>query len=130
MKWNKRMVERYGGLLRECAGHGIVPDEVDALLRCERRLRRWAERECGDGSSWAIERDDATGKPYNVYHGPGNGRRYPIADLEAGALRRATAIAERHGLTAYHQTDPRGCMLYLVRPGDTCYTRGIVVCVE
>jgi predicted RNA-binding Zn-ribbon protein involved in translation (DUF1610 family) len=32
--------------------------ELAQLLRAERTLHRWAERECGDGSGWHIERDD------------------------------------------------------------------------
>ena len=162
------------------AAHGLTENEVSTLLRCERTLRRWAERECGDGSDWAIEREEGfrvalpggrwaehateqaarehaeaifrktgaivaverytDGRPYNVYHGPGLGgvRRYPIADLETSALKRAHAIAEAHGLVAYHQGDPRGCALYILRPGDVpegqCasgyYDRGIAVCID
>jgi len=133
---NKEQAIRYNGLLERCESHGLTMVEVDALLRCERALTRWAERECGDGSNWAIERDEVTDKPYNVYHGPGDSHRYPIADREAGAIRRAEAIAKAHGLIAYHQGDPRGCGLYLVKPSDIpdgqCitghYHKGIAIC--
>ena len=63
--------------------------------------------------------------------------RYPVPDREAGARKRLAAIMKRYpALTAYVQTDPRGCALYLLRPGDVpagaepreCYTRGIAVC--
>jgi hypothetical protein len=134
---NKQQAERYGHLVNGLAVYGMTPGEIDALRRCERTLQRWAERECGDGSDWAIERDDDTGIPYNVYHGRGDSRRYQIPDREKGALKRAGAIAEAHGLTAYHQGDCRGCMLYIIRPGDVPeggkvdwhYTRGIEVCI-
>lgn len=124
------------------AEHGLTDAEVDTLLRCERTLTNWSTRECGDGSDWAIEReelpDGSEGRPFNVYHGPGEARMYPIRDLEAGAMRRAEAIAKAHGLTVYHQGDPRGCALYVMRPGDVragecvtgCYTRGIAVCID
>jgi hypothetical protein len=135
---NKKQAEAYRILRDSTSAHGITMDELQTLLRCERTLQRWAERECGDGSDWAIERDDATGKPHNVYHGPGPRRRYAIADREAGALRRARTIAQAHGLDAYHQGDCRGCMLYLIRPGDVpvgesvggYYNRGIAVCID
>jgi hypothetical protein len=136
----KSQAMRYMDLSRALEAFGVGEDELDALLRCERTLSRWACRECGDGSDWAIEREgeDGEGRPFNVYHGPGERRRYPIADLERGALARAEKIATRHGLTVYHQGDPRGCALYLLRPGDVpagacvtgCYTRGIAVCID
>ena len=165
---------------------GFTYDEAAQLRRIEMTLQRWAERECGDGSSWAIERDDehaltctqcghvewsseplsgncpkcgdcapirhiATGKPFNVYHGEGKPRRYPIADREAGALRRLAAIVKARNLREspsefmqvnaqdwilpYHQGDCRGCMVYLVtrsQLGDSpiaqVYNRGVAVC--
>lgn len=105
---------------------GFTYEESVALRRIEMTLKRWAERECGDGSDWIIERDEETGKPYNVYHGRGTSRRYPIADREAGALRRLKAIVEARNarayvngqcinpVAAYHQGDCRGCMVYVV----------------
>lgn len=138
----KKQASRYVWLCNALAAHGLVESEVANLLRAERTLTRWSCRECGDGSNWAIERDgdDGDGKPFNVYHGPGsgNGRRYPIADLERAALKRVAAICERHGLSYYHLGDPRGCALYIIRPGDVpagqCvtgyYTRGIAVCID
>jgi len=137
-RWTKTKAERWANLRDGLADNGITDAELDALLRCERALQRWAERESGDGSDWAIERDEASGKPFNVYHGPGESQRFAIADREAGALRRAVAIAEGHGLTVFHQGDCRGCMLYLIRPGDVpageevgaYYNRGVEITVD
>jgi len=135
---NRKQAERYGWLVRALENHGMTADEVNALLRCERTLQRWGERECGDGSDWAIERDEVTGKTFNVYHGRGESRRYPIADRETGAYNRALTICKAHGLTAYHQGDCRGCNLYVLRPGDvkdgerigSVYSRGIAICID
>jgi len=132
-----RQAENYVRLANTLTPYGLAETELESLFRAERTLRRWAERECGDGSNWHIERDEATGKPYNVYHGDGPAQRYPIADREAAALARAERIAQAHGLTAFHQTDCRGCMLYLIRPGDipagkdvgAYYTRGVAICI-
>lgn len=133
----KREAQRYVWLCEALRNHGIGQMQVDTLLRCSRALHTWAEHECnGD-----IERDDTTGKTYRVYGyndplGAINRSRTP--DREAGALKRAAAIAEDNGMTIYHQTDPRGCCLYLIRPGDvpagsdpgSCYSNGIAVCID
>lgn len=134
----RKQAERLVWLSKALEAHGLGHVEINQLLRAERTLHRWAERECGDGSDWAIERDDETGKPMNVYHGQGARRAYPIADREAGALRRVKAICDRHGLGFFHQGDPRGCALYVLRPGDVprgeptdaYYTRGIAICLD
>lgn len=132
-------------LYRRLAELGFNYEESVALRRIEMTLQRWAERECGDGSDWAIERDEETNRPYNVYHGEGACRRYPVADREAGALRRLAAIVAarnaRNGsdapdyVHAYHQGDCRGCMIYLVTRAQlgsdklgSVYTRGFAVC--
>jgi len=116
------------------AALGFDRATADAIRRIERALSRWAERECGDGSNWAIERDDATGLPYHVYHGDGAGRRYRIADLEKGATKRLAAIMAQHpDCFGYVQGDPRGCMVWVGRKADipaggdldAYYTRGM-----
>jgi hypothetical protein len=114
-----------------------------ALRKISMTLHRWHELECGiDGGH--IERDEATGKPYWVSARPINegprrewrNVRTPIADREAGAKRRLARIMAKYpSLSAYVQTDPRGCALYVLRPGDvpagedaSCYySRGLAV---
>jgi len=43
---------------------------------------------------------------------------------------RASVIAEKLGLRAYHQQDPRGCSLYLIDESmnDSDYINGIAIC--
>ena len=112
---------------------GFTSDEFRQLRRISMTLSRWAERECGDGSDWAIERDEQTGKPYLTYHGLAR-RRIPIADREGGALRRLAKLMEAHpACVAYHQPDCRGAAVYVIErsrltgPVDSCYTHGIAV---
>lgn len=121
---------------------GFTYDEAVTLRRIEMTLNRWAGQECGDSNdraSWSIERDETSGKPFRCvhYHNRDKADRYPIADREAGALRRLRVILARHpGFAFYQQTDPRGCALYLIRPGDvpegasvdSCYTNGLAIC--
>ena len=121
-------------------GISLSFDEVNTLRRAELTLQRWAELECGDSNdwgSWVIERDEnGEGVPYMVRHHyrHGNGKdtvsRTKIADKEAGALRRIQAICKAHGLHFYHQTDPRGCALYVSNEPlpDHNYTRGVACC--
>lgn len=121
--------------------------DAEALRRISMTLHRWHELECGDSNnyaSWAIERDgdEPDSKPYLVTHPHGRSgepiksRRTAIADREAGALKRLAAILKRYpGLTAYVQGDPRGCALYILKPGDvpegadvsSYYSRGLAV---
>ena len=119
---------------------GISREDAFSLRRISMTLHRWHELECGDGNdyaSWAIERDEQSGKPYMVTHPhTGKSRRSPIPDRETGALKRLKAIMDRYpGKSAYVQGDPRGASLYILNPGDvpegqdvnSYYSRGIAV---
>jgi hypothetical protein len=132
MRYTKR--QRMIDFYRRFEGLGFDVDAADALRRIEMTLHRWAEAECnGD-----IERDEDTGKIYRSYAAMGGKHfAYRIADREAGALKRLGAIMAQHPeFLAYHQGDPRGCALYIVRKTDipeggdidAYYTRGFAVC--
>jgi hypothetical protein len=54
---------------------------------------------------------------------------------EENLEKQAQSIAKEHGFIAYHQSDPRGWSLYLVKPEqigtysiEAVYDRGIAVC--
>jgi len=97
-------------------GVWVDPRNCATLRRASMTLHRWAEQECGDSNdyaSWCIVRDD-DGKTYReTYPHTGKVRRERIADRESGALRTAKRICDANGLHFYHQTDPRGCALYV-----------------
>jgi hypothetical protein len=127
-------------VIRRLQEAGISWEHANTLRRISMTLQRWGELECGDGNdyaSWAIERDEQTGKPYMVrYPHDGKPRRTPVADKEKGALKRLQTIMSHYpNYVAYHQTDPRGCVVYVVRKDDipegatldSCYNRGIAV---
>lgn len=92
--------------------------DVNTLRRAEMTLHRWAELECGDGNGY-IERDEKTNKPRYFkcrarYLDPHDPRAWSsIPDHEAGALKRIATICSAHSLYYFHQTDPRGCALYV-----------------
>ena len=112
-------------------GVELTFEQAHVLRRAQKTLHRWAELECGDGNdyqSWAIERDETSGKPYMcIYPHQGKDRRYPVADREAGALRRIASVCKEAGLHYFHQTDPRGCALYIASEPltDSDYNRGV-----
>ena len=136
--------ERYE-VINRLQAVGISYEHANALRRISMTLSRWGELECGDGNeygSWAIERDESTEVPYMVHHrymhgqGKDTVHRTRIADREKGALKRLRAIVTQYPeFIAYHQTDPRGCAVYLVRKSDvpegtnidSVYSRGIAV---
>lgn len=125
-------------MLRTLESLGITPSDAAALRRISMTLRSWFELECGTDRG-AIERDEATGKPFwtSAYRtGPLGWPRQWIADREAGALKRLKAIMSRYQTLSYYiQGDPRGAALYILRPGDVpegkdadaYYSRGIAV---
>ena len=122
---------------------GISFEDAAALRRISMTLHRWHEMECGDSNdyvSWSIVRGENTkggflydddGKPYieSHPHTTNNTRYSLIPDRERGALKRLKAIMAKYpALSAYVQTDPRGCSLYIGEGlTDTNYNRGIAI---
>lgn len=133
---------------------GISSDDAWTLRRISMTLHRWHELECGDSNNyaaWCITRGvkhkdvngkavfthDEDGKPYLEFH-PYDGMVSYNArpDLEKGAHKRLAKIMAKYPtLQTYVQGDPRGCALYVLRPGDVregltvdcCYSNGIAV---
>jgi len=141
MKDTKR--NRLARLENTLCNLGFSLGEVSTLLSIERGLQRWHELECGTGDdrvSVSVERDEA-GKPFRrVQYATRAGwidRRTPCRDMEKSNLRRLFRIIDGKPVRAYVQTDPRGCALYILRPGDVpegedvnaYYYRGVAVCV-
>lgn len=136
------------------ASWSIEREEAD-VYRCANKHLHAAAGACPDCGKPLYLRAKA-GTPYMVTH-PHQGKSYRrrIADREAGALRRLQQIVQarnqRHThpivqdeIVAYHQGDPRGCALYLLRKTNTdeprsdiregddissIYTRGMTVCI-
>ena len=115
-------------------GISISQDDVNTLRRAAMTLHRWSELECGNGDnykSWSIERDEQTNLPYMcIYPHQDSMLRYRVPDREQGALKRIQKLCKRLSLHYYHQTDPRGCSLYVSNQPitDTDYQNGIACC--
>ena len=115
-------------------------EELDArrLLRAANQLHAWHELECGTDRG-AIERDETTGELRWYNNRAGTWGRYYGRDNETLALRTIGAVMAKHPrLGHFIQGDPRGCALYILRPGDVppgedpsaYYSRGIAVWKE
>ncbi len=111
--------ERWARVVRsigpDAEGWRISRDDLEALRRIEMTLHRWAERECNG----EVEVDE-NGVAHATFKDSESGReREQVPNREAGALRRLASILTSYPhLRAYHQTDPRGCALYLYRVDD------------
>ena len=120
---------------------GMSSEDAQALRRIAMILGSWSEKECGIDAGH-IERDEQTDIPY--WHPAGfyaSGRYiqpkpYRIPDREKGALRRLEALRSRYpDLIFYHQTDPRGAAIYVLKlsdipagsPVESVYSGGVAV---
>lgn len=122
--------------IKNRTGVDITHLDAKVLRLAETTLQRWAEQECGtsnDKHSVSIERDETTNKPYRVVRPHKNNQtiKTPIQDREASTLKRVQALTASLGLHFYHQTDPRGCTLYVASEplNDQNYTNGIACSV-
>lgn len=128
---------------------GISHADACALRRISMTLHRWHEMECGDDNGYAsfcvtrgrldggVFIHDEKGTPFHEVHPHAGGKPsfYAVPDRETGALKRLTKIMARYPLSFYVQGDPRGCALYILRPGDvpegadvdSYYSRGVAV---
>lgn len=105
------------------ARFGLEDGDTLELLKCSRQLRRWHERECGDGdayASYAVEEDEETGAAWRVvYPHKGETHRFRIRNMAAGARRRIAAVMARYpGIVWRIQGDPRGPALVLYTPDE------------
>lgn len=128
----RKMEQRFGEV--ECTAEYFGDDIriAHTLRRAEKVLHRWAEEECN--GTIQREGDQGDGKPFRVWgQDSPSGKIYkaPTADREAGALRRIEKACKEAGLHYYHQTDPRGCALYVSTEPLTAQNysqRGIACC--
>jgi hypothetical protein len=102
-------------------------------------LHRQSERLCGEdltcpackGDGYTVSHDGPRATKDEPQHCPRcKGRGNRLGTREANLLMDAQEIAVFYGLRAYHQTDPRGCSLYLLDPktDDNNYNSGHAVC--
>jgi len=99
---------------------GISASDADAFQRISRSLHKLDESLCNGFVDWRGNWDEAAEMR---------------AEKRSNRLEgKATELAQKYGFIAYHQSDPRGWSLYLVKPDqlgqysiDAIYNRGIGV---
>ena len=121
---------------------GISFEDAVSLRRISMTLHRWHELECGNSDTYAsyiLVRGKKTGKVFEyddngtpfMETNPHDGkpRYWRVPDRERGAHKRLASIMAKYPtLTAYVQTDPRGCALYIGEGlTDTNYNRGVAI---
>ncbi len=130
------MLDRLAGVLYaalpghvEPSAFAVARQDAESLRRISMTLHRWHELECNadvqrfipkriEGKLCYIVAEES-GRPYLVSHDGAKHRYTAIPDRERGALKRLAKIMKRYpSLSSYVQTDPRGCALYILKPGD------------
>lgn len=108
--------------------YGLSDRDVEQLLLYARILNRWGVLQASgitsrDGQyTRYIDRDD-DGKVYYIKmhrYGLEENQEREIRDMEQITLNQIEDMMRRTNptLRAYHQTDPRGVSLYLLKPGE------------
>ena len=97
--------------------YGLTRYSWNVLRQCEKALHKWSEDECNGRIQW----DDETGEP-RLYRKDQWGSytcKGPVTfNREDHYLDLARKQAARYGLQIYHQSDPRGCALYVYSQSD------------
>lgn len=98
------------------APYPFTAAEWTALKSCQRTLHSWAEKECNGDIQY-----DNDGNPRRYYNDRCGSPTVPgpvVPDKSETAMEKARKIASKHGLSVYHQTDPRGCALHVYSAAD------------
>ena len=96
---------------------GIKHWRWSALRRIERQLQLWGEDECNGLIQWDDETESYWRYSVNGFGEPAK-RFKRLPDRPAIWLTEADRLASAVGLKVYHQSDPRGCQLWLYREED------------
>lgn len=108
-----------------------LAEHARTLRRAQLTLHRWAEEMCN--GTIQREWDDEQGEPrrHTSYQNTHLTTSYKIPDRERGALARVEKVCKAAGLFYYHQTDPRGCALFVAAEplNDQNYSTKGVACL-
>jgi hypothetical protein len=103
--------------------------EWASLKRLAKTIHRWNEDECNGAIQWHGDNEETPKRYFQDRCGCFTVVGPTIQDKEKQSLESARKIAAKHGLSIYHQADPRGCSLYVYsvhdlkgRKIDECYS--------
>lgn len=95
----------------------MASDDVTTLRRYASRLSRWDELQCG-ASDGHVEYNEQLGywERYSageVVNGEYVKTKKRTPNVGEGAYRAITEVCKRYDIHWYHQSDPRGCAVYI-----------------
>lgn len=93
--------------------------EWASLLRLAKTIHKWNEDECNGAIQWEGDNEEIPRRYYLDNYGTYTRPGPIIVDKEKPSLESARKIASKHGLSIYHQTDPRGVALYVYNAADS-----------
>jgi hypothetical protein len=93
--------------------------EWASLKRLAKIIHKWNEDECNGAIQWEGDNEEIPRRYYLDRYGTYTIPGPIIVDKEKPSLESARKIASKHGLSIYHQTDPRGAALYVYNAADS-----------
>ena len=93
--------------------------EWASLKKLAKTIHKWNVDECNGAIQWEGDNEEIPRRYYLDNYGTYTKAGPIIVDKENQALESARKIAGRHGLSIYHNTDPRGCSLHIYNAADS-----------
>jgi len=93
--------------------------EWASLKRLAKIIHKWNEDECNGAIKWHGDNEETPKRYFQDRYGCFTIPGPTIQDKEKQSVESARKIAARHGLSIYHQTDPRGVALYVYNAADS-----------
>jgi len=93
--------------------------EWASLKRLAKIIHKWNVDECNGAIQWHGDSKETPKRYFQDRYGYFTIPGPTIQDKERQSIESARKIAARHGLSIYHQTDPRGIALYVYNAADS-----------
>jgi len=93
--------------------------EWASLLRLAKTIHKWNEDESNGAIRWEGDNEETPKRYFQDRYGCFTIPGPTIQDKERQSLESARKIASKHGLSIYHQSDPRGIALYVYNAADS-----------
>jgi hypothetical protein len=93
--------------------------EWASLKRLAKIIHKWNEDECNGAIQWEGDNEETPKRYFQDRYGCFTIPGPTIQDKEKQSVESARKIAARHGLSIYHQPDPRGIALYVYNAADS-----------
>ena len=92
--------------------------EWASLKRLAKIIHKWNEDECNGAIQWHGDNEETPRRYFQDRYGSFTIPGPTIQDREEQSIESARKIAARHGLSIYHQADPRGIALYVYNAAE------------